>query len=116
MIETIKIFLDKIYIYLFFLLSVIGFVFLKLKYKNNIDCIKPFLIIGLALIALSSALINIIYGSKMTIEVLVLRERDLIFIGRFIFIGYCFILISIFLFLDSIFNKIFNQIKKNKKT
>ena len=103
---------ENMWVLIVLITPLIVFVWYKTKFTNLSDLIKPFFFIGLILTALGIFLNNITFSTEKTIQSLLLKDIEVA--GKFIPIGYCFILMALLSFIDTLFDKIFKTNKSNE--
>jgi len=103
---------ENIFLLIILVLPPACYVWYKIKQENLKFLTLPFFVIGIILVSLGAIISGIAFSTQKTIQILLLQDMEVA--GKFIPIGYCFILISVIFFVDSALERVFKTDKKDK--
>lgn len=100
-------FSQKAYLAFILVASIGTFFYFRNKDKEFVGRDKLFLVLGLIFIVVGCFLVQLIHGSDVLFDCLLLKKRFVS--GKLILIGYIFVLLSFFFFVDGIIGRLFSK-------
>ncbi len=97
---------QKTYSLFILITSIVTFFYFRNKDKEFIGRDKLFFVLGSVFVVINCFFVQLTYGSDVLFECLLLKK--LMVSAKLIPIGYIFILLSVFFFIDDIIKKIFS--------
>lgn len=98
-------FSQKAYLAFVLLASIGTFLYFRNKDKEFVGRDKLFLVLGLISVGIGCVLVQLIHGHDVLVDCLLLKER--LVSGKLILIGYIFVLLSFFFYVDRLIENLF---------